>query len=453
MARRRRLARGLSGLGEGISSVASMLLANKLQTQRQGELAKASREHSLITTLLPKVLSGDVDPEQLGGVLPADQLERMQPPARRRLAPVGQEIASATSPTAVPTELGLRRRFLERGVQPEQVTGAETSPGFGGFPMVTGDITSEQHPDFERLLAEANEKRSALTRAQDRKPVTRIVNGQQVTEYKTNEELGDLGQVRTERTPEEEGTRQATVTSATEQARTDVQNNPKNVKAFVDREAAVAYARQLSQQKADKAMGAGDFKPQYEIVETKGEDGNKVYMVIDKTQTDTVDSGLPSETVTDSMRDSAAYAERARSSHNLLLQLEPVLAKRGLALTLAQVNAPEAITDPVVRQYAQATREFINAQARDESGASIGEKEWANYQATSAWKPGDDDQTLQNKWSTRRRTIAGLALKSGQSLGRVFVTKDELEQLAELKGTTVEEQAKAAEAAGYKVIH
>lgn len=224
---------------------------------------------------------------------------------------------------------------------------------------------------------------------------------------------------------------------------------------FATRAEAEAAAQERGRLDEERKAGAGSFKRTTQVVEDEDAQGNKVYRVIDTSPGaigSRITTNAPSQPTTDVMRQSYDYASRAAAAHARMLQLEPALMQRPFVDSLVQMNKPESITDPVVQQYIQLSREYINAQARRESGAAISQAEYDNYGRMVGFKTGDDPQTLAQKQDSRRRVITGLAQQSGDRLSRVFVTEAEVHRDAQERGVPVEQALREAEAEGLKVI-
>ncbi|HYE80297.1 MAG TPA: hypothetical protein VEI97_20160, partial [bacterium] len=166
-------------------------------------------------------------------------------PPEARVAELTKELASITNPDDPRlTAEGLRRRAPALRVDTERVTGGATTPGFGGFPLVT-DVETEPTEAFTALQQLAEQQRTGLLAKEPTKSRTRIGPGgvQENVMFRDRDvppgqELAEA----TERTTEQEGARQAGIFSAqtpavvaregaTAQAREDVTNNPANQKA------------------------------------------------------------------------------------------------------------------------------------------------------------------------------------------------------------------------------
>lgn len=468
----RRLASGLSG---GLETIFALLLQDRMLGKRQQAGQQSTRLNQLLDDVRaqlktftperaqavgPEALEAEFEnlmgtvPEDLRGAFQKPNFSRLQPPAETRMGLARRKLETAETPGEIPGEAGLKGLLSEAGIAPTREEPGSFTRGIG---LGTREVPTDE---LQQLLSEAGERRTALSRELPREPVDYFdETGNALRSFLTEEQQGGLGGVRRERTDEQEAARQGSIRGATAQSEADVAHAPVNIQGAARRAGAVTGAETGARLGQEKAFGAGSFRPEISTVEDVDAQGNKRarFMQIQPqsgqvSEVGDVQTGVPSEQLTDGMRQSWDYANRSVAAHGILARLEPVLAQRNLVVSLAQVNAlPETITDPVVRQYAQAAREFINAQARRESGAAISEVEYGRYIRTSGWKPGDDPQTLQQKQDTRRRTIQGLVQQTGNRLGGMFVPLEELKQLPSAAGKSDAQLKQEAEAAGYRV--
>src|SRR3990167_989881 len=480
MPKRRRLRNALAGLGEGISNVGTMLLTDRLNTKKLDKQTEAAQIKEMLDafntqtrTILSPEYVAKYGPERVQAEY--GQLRRRLPKqaqayvgddpdfgaldasVSQRLEPVRNRIATAASPEAIP---GLEE--ISMLMDQNRVSPKFTMPGGGmGFPL--GDITGDS-PELTRLKEMAEGRKSGMVaernRTTPRESFTDEATG--VTRFLTEEEQGKQGSFKTGLSSGEKVDLAGKTTGAQQQATQDVLNHPLNVKGFVTRVAAAAFARQQASLKADRQAGAGAWAPQPHIIEDRDAAGNKVFRILDmKTGRQTggdIATNVPSETQTDGMRTAYAFADRAVQAHNRMVALEPKMMEMGymasrIGLTLDQLNAPEAVSDPVVKQYAQAMRTFINAGlGRPESGAQISVDEWKTYQKTNAFTPGIDAGTLGQVQAARREAVNGLAVRSGDQLGKQFVGPEEIAALMEVRGHSREQVIKDLEDANYRII-
>ena len=479
MAKRRLSARGgFAALSENLQGLLSMLMQNNMMDKRMDKQNNLLIQRQLLddfNTGVKTLDSADVrargpqavraDYEGFKRRLPAGlhpiigedpDFQSMDSKPEERLAGLLKEFSGASSaddPRLAPG--GLRRLAPAHRVDP-----TVDVPN-----LMTGLTPSGQEvddPAFVEVEKLAQNMREGLLAKEGFTPVPDFSSGTRRDTFVPNRQLGQQGPVQAERTPGQEASRQGEITGATEQARVDVQNNPKNVAGFVSRTEAEAYARQIASLKADQRMGAGSFAPQPVIKDEMDAGGNVVYKVIDaKTGRliGDVQGGQPMETVTGEMRTAYSYAERAIAAHNEMTKLEPEMMKRGYLGTLAQLkldelNAPESISDPLIRQYANQTRAFINAGlGRPESGAQISQSEFEGYRKTNAFTPGTDEKTLGLVVNNRRLAAQGLATRAGTRLGQRFVTMADIQADAQDTGQSVEQAIQQAESEGFRVMY
>ena len=479
MPRRRRLAR--AGIGaaqgalQGASQVSMTLLQNELLKRRQIEnnamMAERQREDDERTAALKTyedfntartalfapehiqkygapTVKNQYDqlvsqlPQWLKtGLGPTPDFGALEAPIPMRVAPVRKTILDAKSPADVPGQLSLEGLLAEQRVNP-----AQDEEAFNAITQLASEA-GQKRGELERLLPRTKQKYFDASG----------------TEHEVNLTAPELAgrDFQTGQTPQQEASRSGLVTGAQEQAKTDVLLDPANVKGFASREDALSFARQRGQLRADQQMGAGSFAPQWDTIEDTDTQGNKIYRLIDKRhggrEGGTISTNLPSETITDGMRTSFSYAESARQAHNRMQALESKIsgmpyAKARLQLSLDQINAPQMISDPAVRDYAQAMRVYINSQMRRESGAAVNETEYDRYGKSMAFSPGDDANTLTNKQNSRRQIIQGLTTQAGNRLGGGFIFPSEVAALAQQSGKTVQQIEQEAEAEGLRVV-
>jgi hypothetical protein len=146
------------------------------------------------------------------------------------------------------------------------------------------------------------------------------------------------------------------------------------------------------------------------------------------------------------------YATRTAAAHDMMMQLEPQMIKRGGFINFLALKNFDAIKDPTTRAYVTAVREFINSTLRRESGAAISPAEFDQADKQYSLTAGESPETLKYKQSARRRTIQGMAGSAGPKLGALFVTLDELQAVAAQRGVPIDEVLSQARAEGIRVI-
>ena len=97
----------------------------------------------------------------------------------------------------------------------------------------------------------------------------------------------------------------------------------------------------------------------------------------------------------------AGYAGRMKQAETALTALQPKIAGMHTASYALQQRMPPAGQSEDVQSYMQASRNFINAVLRRESGAVISPTEFAEARQQYLPQPGDTPQTLQQKSQNR----------------------------------------------------
>lgn len=477
--RRRRLAGAASGFADGLQSVLSMLLQNRMVGGRMAAQNQAAQDNQALSSfnteansLLDPSKISEMGPERVQAqylsrrkMLPAHLQGRtgempdfasMDSKPEQRVGALVAElggITNADDPRLTPT--GLRKRAVGMRI-PETQTETGWMPNEseeeGLIPSKSIRSETTQNPALAELEALISGQKEGLLA---KEPVTSLdemgPDGVMRSRVMRNRDIPAGGiNSRKERTPAEEAARAAQVRTATDQAGQNVLNDPQNIKGFASREAAVAYARTAAGNRADATT-----KVTTQVVEKKLPTGETVYQVVNTSpsQAGAEYSGGFAPT-TDAERTAFGYANRGSSEHAQMLTLESELIKRGNpGISYLQFKAPDVIKDPLTRQYVGSMRRFINASlGRPESGGAITEEEFQTYGAANAFAPGDDSVTLADKQRARREALQGLTTKAGPRLGEMFTTADELQQLPSSAGKDLNTLIKEAEDAGYRVI-
>lgn len=119
--------------------------------------------------------------------------------------------------------------------------------------------------------------------------------------------------------------------------------------------------------------------------------------------------------VTGAMRQAATFAQRMTDADAIIN--DPAIIAGGATLTAEVLNnlgtVGNAAMAPEARQFAQASRNFINAVLRRESGAAISEGEFADARRQYLPAPWDDPVTLAQKARNRQVILAGLIAEAG----------------------------------------
>lgn len=127
--------------------------------------------------------------------------------------------------------------------------------------------------------------------------------------------------------------------------------------------------------------------------------------------------------VTDTQRQTAAYAERMRSATETLDKLEYQPTAMDLSLFKTMVGEPgfkqsmaNSAMSGEAQQYFQALQDFSRAKLRKESGAVITAEEIFGDLATFFPLPGDDDKTIEQKRAARGTVLSGMEASAGAAL-------------------------------------
>lgn len=111
----------------------------------------------------------------------------------------------------------------------------------------------------------------------------------------------------------------------------------------------------------------------------------------------------------------ATYVGRMQEADRIIAN--PEIAASAQSLGNRAANAIPLVgnylTGSSFQQMSQAQRDFINAVLRRESGAVIGESEFASAQQQYFPQPGDSPEVLRQKQANRANTIAGMSREAG----------------------------------------
>ena len=125
------------------------------------------------------------------------------------------------------------------------------------------------------------------------------------------------------------------------------------------------------------------------------------------------------ENITSSQRLAAGFAKRTQDSGNIITELGGQFT--GLPSRFGGL-LPQGIKSEDRQKFEQATRDFINATLRRESGAAIAPTEFDNANLQYIPQPGDSDEVLEQKRRNRETISNALALEGGPAF-------DELQNL------------------------
>lgn len=115
----------------------------------------------------------------------------------------------------------------------------------------------------------------------------------------------------------------------------------------------------------------------------------------------------------------AEYAARIEQSNPTITKLQEDIVKMNIASFYSQISMPPALQTKTIQQYMQASRNFINAKLRRESGAVISPTEFSEARAQYLPQPGDSDEVLQMKKANRELVFASLKKAAGPAYSSV----------------------------------
>lgn len=121
----------------------------------------------------------------------------------------------------------------------------------------------------------------------------------------------------------------------------------------------------------------------------------------------------PTKTPTAAQSLASGYAQRTLNSNDILTRLGPEFT--GIMSNAVGV-VPQRLRSDERQQFDQATRDFINATLRRESGAAIAESEFENARLQYIPQPGDGEAVLEQKKRNRDTVQAALAAEAGPAL-------------------------------------
>lgn len=104
---------------------------------------------------------------------------------------------------------------------------------------------------------------------------------------------------------------------------------------------------------------------------------------------------------TDAQFTSAAYANRMEQAQTVFNKVLPNIKNANPVTFKAQLLLPSYLQPPEVQEFAQATKNFITAQLRKESGAAISPEEFKTAYAQYIPAPGDSPEVLKQKEQNR----------------------------------------------------
>lgn len=189
-------------------------------------------------------------------------------------------------------------------------------------------------------------------------------------------------------------------------------------------QAETARHNRAMEARADRAL---ESKP--ELTWQEGPSGEKVPYIVDARRGTVAPVAVPGMTgqepanpyavggkMTEAQSKDAGYATRMFESEQILTDPTVIAAgqsrvQRGYSATPFVGNS---LVSPEYQQFNQATRNFINATLRRESGAAISESEFENARQQYLPQPGDSAAVLAQKAQNRRTVIEGFAASAGK---------------------------------------
>ena len=110
----------------------------------------------------------------------------------------------------------------------------------------------------------------------------------------------------------------------------------------------------------------------------------------------------------------AGYAARLEQAEPILNSLEKTIQGMNAVSFEFQIFTDRpSLQSATIQSYMQASRNFINAQLRRESGAVISPSEFSEARKQYLPQPGDTDEVLEQKEDNRRIAFAGLRKSAG----------------------------------------
>lgn len=129
--------------------------------------------------------------------------------------------------------------------------------------------------------------------------------------------------------------------------------------------------------------------------------------------------------LTESQGKATGFFGRAQASNQTITSLENAGTDFAQAIMGQVPLAGNYLITPEFQQYSQAKRDFINAILRQESGAVIGDQEFANADLQYFPQPGDDAKTIEQKRQNRENAIRGLEVVAGPGAQAVSGTNEQ----------------------------
>ena len=419
---KRRLARALAGLGEGLGSFGTMKLRQSMQDASQdryddrqekmlagqaGRQAEAERLRIKREVAL-KVASGELDPEQALALIGPDadegEINAMRPSPRRRMEKgIGSKIDSASSLTDLPTDETIRSTGRREGLYDEEFAG----------PMPEGE---EAFAGFDQSVIDTGRQAGARRKSFMDAP-TETVTGkdpQTGAPFTSKKSLSDLQTpFTTGPTAQQEGVLEGAKKVAADtavlgnDALTELRGRSEariqNMVENLTRGARVATAAATA-----GASKRASLAP--DIVASEVERGKAL--------------AAGKENSTEGERRAATNFTPLINAHAQALAQEAKGAKIGTGdQTMTNLPLLNRMVPAQTQQYMQSARDFVSTLGLIRSGVAVPEAEVTRFMSSMFGTTGDTPKTLQNKQATREVFIASLQAmvgRSGDDAGRLM---------------------------------
>lgn len=154
--------------------------------------------------------------------------------------------------------------------------------------------------------------------------------------------------------------------------------------------------------------------------------------------------GIVTPKGTDAQFTSATYANRMEQAQTVFNKVLPNIKSANPVAFKAQLLLPSYLQPPEVQEFAQATKNFITAQLRKESGAAISPEEFKTAYAQYIPAPGDSSEVLKQKEQNRLLNTKNLI----NAAGTAYVPLQE-----EFKATTKTDTGTTPSGVTWKIVN
>lgn len=113
-----------------------------------------------------------------------------------------------------------------------------------------------------------------------------------------------------------------------------------------------------------------------------------------------------------------SFAQRLQSANAIIDQTESAGTSYGEAIKGAVPFIGNALLSPERQQLEQAQRDFVNAQLRRESGATIQDTEFENAKRQYFPQPGDTPEVIAQKRESRKLAVQNMQREAGPALAQ-----------------------------------